>query len=112
MNKTLLIGNVGNAPSIKEFTSGSRSAIFDVGVNENTKDKDGNAIRSTEWFKCIAWNKTVDFIEKYVQKGSKVFVEGKLRSRTYINPDGLEAKTFELLVEKFELLTWAEKNEQ
>lgn len=109
MNKIMIIGNVGNNPSIKEFQSGSRSVMFDVGVHENVNDKEGNKVRSTEWFKCIAWNKTVDFIEKYVEKGSKVFVEGKFRSRTYIGHDGIEAKTYELLVEKFELLTWAEK---
>lgn len=103
------MGNIGNTPSIKEFTSGSKSAIFDVGVHENTKDKDGNPIRTTEWFKCIAWNKTVDFIEKYVEKGSKVFVEGKMKSRIHANPDGQEIKSYELLVERFELLTWAEK---
>lgn len=109
MNKVLIIGNVGNNPSIKEFTSGSRSVIFDVGVHENVNDKEGNKVRTTEWFKCIAWNKTVDFIEKYVEKGSKVFVEGKLRTRTYTTAEGAETKSFELLVEKFELLTWAEK---
>lgn len=106
MNKVIIMGNVGNAPSIKEFTSGSKSAIFDVGVHENTKDKDGVPIRTTEWFKCIAWGKTVEFIEKYVEKGAKCFVEGKLKSRTYTNNEGIEVKVWEVLVERFELLTW------
>lgn len=110
MNKVIIMGNVGNAPSIKEFGSGSRSAIIDVGVHETYKDKDGQTVKTTEWFRCIAWNKTVDFIEKYVEKGAKCFIEGKMKSRTYKATDGTDVKVWEVLVDRFELLTW-DKNQ-
>lgn len=104
------MGNVGNDPSIKTFGFDSKSAIIDVGVHETYKDKDGNAVKTTEWFKCIAWNKAVDFIEKNVHKGSKCFIEGKLKSRTYKNNEGVEVKVWEVLIDRFELLTW-DKNQ-
>lgn len=102
----MILGNLGGDPTYKQISGGSTVANFNVAVTENQKDKNGEVTKVTEWFRCIAWNKTADFINKYCKKGSKVFVDGKLKSRTFTNSEGIEQKVLELVTDRLELLTW------
>ena len=87
-NKVQLIGNLGNDPEIITLDSGKKLAKFSIATNETYKNAQGEKVTDTQWHNIIAWNKTADIIEKYVQKGNEVMVEGKLTSRSYETKEG------------------------
>jgi single-strand DNA-binding protein len=87
-NKVQLIGNLGNDPEIITLDSGKKLAKFSIATNESFKNAKGEKVQNTEWHNIVAWNKTAEIIEKYVEKGSEVAIEGKLTSRSYDDKDG------------------------
>ena len=87
-NKVQLIGNLGNNPEIMTLDSGKKLAKISIATNETYKNAQGEKVTDTQWHNVIAWNKTADIIEKYLQKGSEVAIEGKLTSRSYDDNDG------------------------
>ena len=87
-NKVQLIGNLGNDPEMVALESGKKLAKFSIATNESYKNAAGEKITDTEWHNVIAWNKTAEIIEKYLQKGNEVAVEGKLTTRSYETKDG------------------------
>jgi single-strand DNA-binding protein len=87
-NKVQLIGNVGREPEIVNLESGKKLAKFSVATNENYKNASGERVTDTQWHNIIAWGKTAELIEKYVNKGKEVGVEGKLTSRSWDDKDG------------------------
>ena len=78
VNKTILIGNLGADPEIKQIAGGNRVGKFNVAVTEKYKDSNGQKVENTTWFSCEVWNKMADVVEKYLRKGSKVYIEGKM----------------------------------
>lgn len=106
MNKILLIGNVGHTPEVKTVGD-TKVANFSLGVTERgyTK-KDGTRVEDkTEWFYCQVWRGQAEVVEKYVKKGDKLLVEGKMTSRKYTGNDGVEKTAWEVNVTNIELLT-------
>ena len=87
-NKVQLIGNLGNNPEIITLESGKKVAKFSIATNENYKNAQGEKVTDTQWHNIVAWNKTADIIEKYLEKGNEVALEGKLTSRTYETKEG------------------------
>ncbi|WP_282016824.1 single-stranded DNA-binding protein [Salegentibacter mishustinae] len=87
-NKVQLIGNVGREPEIVNLESGKKLAKFSVATNENYKNASGERVTDTQWHNIVAWGKTAELIEKYVNKGKEVGVEGKLTSRSWDDKDG------------------------
>ena len=87
-NKVQLIGNLGNNPEIITLESGKRLAKFSIATNESYKNADGEKVTDTQWHNIIAWNKTADIIEKYLEKGNEVAIEGKLTTRSYETKEG------------------------
>ena len=85
MNKVLLIGHVGKTPEIRylETPDHPNVAQFTLATTEARKAKDGTATKLTEWHNIVAWRGVADFVEKYIQKGSQVFIEGSLRTRSW-----------------------------
>lgn len=85
MNKVLLIGNVGKTPEIRylETPDHPKVAQFTLATSESRKAKDGTVTKLTEWHNIVAWRGVADFVEKYIQKGSQVFIEGSLRTRSW-----------------------------
>lgn len=85
MNKVLLIGFVGKAPEIRylETPDHPKVAQFTLATTESRKAKDGTVTKLTEWHNIVAWRGVADFVEKYIQKGSQVFIEGSLRTRSW-----------------------------
>ena len=101
LNRVQLIGNVGKDPEIRSVTSGDKVANFSLAMSESWKDKDGNKQEKTEWANIVVWGDgLVNVIEKYVQKGSKVFVEGKFVTRKY-EKDGQDRYTTEVVLSGF-----------
>ncbi|WAC02700.1 single-stranded DNA-binding protein [Lacinutrix neustonica] len=82
-NKVQLIGNVGNAPEIKTLESGKKVANFSIATNEFYKNSNGEKVQNTQWHNIVAWGKIAEIVDKYVDKGKEVAIEGKLTSRSY-----------------------------
>ena len=87
-NKVQLIGNLGNNPEIIALDSGKKIAKFSLATNETYKNAQGEKVTETEWHNIIAWNKTAEIVEKYLEKGKEVAIEGKLANRSYDDKEG------------------------
>ncbi len=87
-NKVQLIGNLGNNPEVINLDSGKKLAKFSIATNETYRNTQGEQIKDTQWHNVIAWGKTAEIIEKYLQKGNEVAIEGKLVNRSYDDKEG------------------------
>ncbi len=103
-NRVQLIGNLGQAPEIINLTSGKKLAKFSMATNEKFKNTHGEVITETQWHNIVAWGKTVDIIEKYLDKGKEVAVEGKLTNRSYETNEGEKRYITEIVINELQLL--------
>ncbi|MEO8069163.1 MAG: single-stranded DNA-binding protein [Flavobacteriales bacterium] len=104
VNKVILIGNLGADPEIRHLPSGIPVANFRIATSETFKDKTtGEKREQTEWHSIVAWRGLAEITEKYLKKGSKVYVEGKLRTRKW-EKDGIDRYTTEIQVDEMTLL--------
>ena len=87
-NKVQLIGNLGNDPEIINLESGKTLAKFSIATNDSYKNAKGEKITDTQWHNIVAWGRTATLVEKYLQKGKEVAIEGKLTSRSYETSTG------------------------
>ena len=88
LNKVLLIGNVGRDPEMRYTPSGSAVTSFSLAVNRRYTPPNGEPQEETEWFDITAWNRLAETCNNYVTRGMKVYVEGRLRSRSWVGQDG------------------------
>jgi single-strand DNA-binding protein len=103
-NKVQLIGNLGNNPEIITLDSGKKLAKFSIATNENYKNAKGEKVTDTQWHNIVAWNKTADIIEKYLEKGNEVAIEGKLTSRSYETKEGEKRYVTEVICSELLML--------
>ena len=103
-NKVQLIGNLGNDPEIITLESGKKLAKFSLATNESYKNSEGEKITNTDWHNLIAWNKTADIVEKYLNKGNEIAIEGKLTSRSYETKEGEKRYVTEVVVNELLML--------
>ncbi|MFD0963676.1 single-stranded DNA-binding protein [Pseudofulvibacter geojedonensis] len=87
-NKVQLIGNLGTQPEIIDLDGGRKLAKFSLATNDYYKNAKGEKIQQTEWHNVVAWGKTAQIIEQYVNKGQELAIEGKLTNRSYETKDG------------------------
>jgi single-strand DNA-binding protein len=95
-NKVQLIGNTGNAPEVKTLDSGKKLAKFSVATNEVYWNTKGEKITETQWHNIIAWGKQAEMVEKYVDKGTELVLEGKLINRSYTDQNGIKKYVTEI----------------
>ena len=105
MNKVLSIGHVGKTPEIRyrETPDHPKVAQFTLATTEARKAKDGTVTKLTEWHNIVAWRGVADFVEKYIQKGSQVFIEGSLRIRNW-ESKGQKVYRTEIIAEKLQFV--------
>jgi single-strand DNA-binding protein len=103
-NKVQLIGNLGNSPEIITLDSGKKLAKISIATNETYKNAQGEKVTDTQWHNVVAWNKTAEIIEKYLEKGSEVAIEGKLTSRSYEDKDGTKKYITEIVCNELLML--------
>jgi single-strand DNA-binding protein len=103
VNKVILVGNLGRDPEIRSFQNGGRVASFSIATSENWKDKSsGEKKERTEWHRISVLNdKLVEVVERYVKKGSKLYIEGQLETRKWTDKDGQEKYTTEVVLRPF-----------
>ncbi len=104
-NRVQLIGNVGNDPEIKTLENGRKLAHLNIATNERYTNDKGEKIEQTEWHRVTAWGKTAEIIEKYVEKGKEVGIEGKLIHRSYEDKNGEKRYVTEVVVNEILLLS-------
>ncbi|WP_029038172.1 single-stranded DNA-binding protein [Salinimicrobium xinjiangense] len=103
-NKVQLIGHVGQTPEIHTFESGRKKARFSIATNYSYKNAKGEKIEDTQWHNVIAWDKTAEIIENYVDKGKEIGLEGRLTSRSYDDKDGVKKYVTEIICNEVLLL--------
>lgn len=105
VNKVLLLGNLGKDPEIRTTPNGMTVATFSLATAERAKDSTGNWVDKTEWHNLVAFQRTAEIIRDYVKKGSQVFIEGKLQTRSWDDKTSGEKKyRTEILVNELTLL--------
>ncbi len=103
VNKVILVGNVGNDPEIRSFNNGGKVANFSLATSESWRDKQsGEKREKTEWHRvAIFQDGLVGVVERYVKKGSKLYIEGKLQTRKWTDRDGNDKYTTEVVLQGF-----------
>ena len=102
LNRATILGPVGKDPTTKTMNSGDKVANFSIATSENWTDKQsGEKKEKTQWHNIVVWGKLADIVEKYVRKGSKVFVEGAIETRKY-EQNGVEKYTTEIVLRGFD----------
>jgi single-strand DNA-binding protein len=105
LNKIMLIGNLGRDPEMNYTSSGKAVTKFSLAVSRRMKDAESGENREeTTWFTIVAWEGLADTCFKYLHKGSKVYIEGRMTSRKYVNKDGVEVTAWEVIARDMEML--------
>lgn len=103
-NKVLLIGNVGRDPEVRHLETGVAVATVTLATTERYKDKNGQYQDLTEWHTIVCWRNLAELAEKYINKGSQIFVEGRIRTRNWTDQNGQKRYTTEILADNIRLL--------
>ncbi len=105
VNQCAFIGVAGSDPKCRTFESGSKVANVNIAVSEKYKTRDGEVKENTEWIPLVFNDKLAEVAEKYIVKGTAVYVSGKWRTRKYTNREGVEISTTEIVVRELQLLS-------
>ena len=103
VNKVILIGNCGGTPQIR--TAGDQKvASFNLATTEKYKGKDGNMVESTEWHNITIWGRLAEVVERYVDKGTPLYIEGKIKTEKFTGKDGQEKFMTRIIASSLQLL--------
>lgn len=105
LNRCDFIGRLGKPPEVRYMQNGDAVATFSVACSESWKDKNGEKKEKTEWVNCVAWRKLGEICGKYLQKGSLVYVSGKMQTRTYDDKDGNKRYVTEIILHEMKMLS-------
>jgi single-strand DNA-binding protein len=104
LNKVMIICNLGKDPEMRFTANGSSVATFPVAVSRQVPSGEGERREETEWFSVVAWNKLAELCNQYLQKGRKVYVEGRLQTRSWDAPDGTKKYRTEVIAQEVQFL--------
>ena len=104
VNKVILIGNLGKDPEVRYLDSGVAVANFSLATTENYKNKEGERVSQTEWHNIVLWRGLAEVAEKWLKKGSSVYIEGKIRNRKWEDKEGNTRYTTEILGDNMTML--------
>lgn len=96
VNKVILVGNLGKDPEVRTLTNGAQIARFPLATSESYTNKDGQKVDLTEWHNIVAWRGLASISERFLKKGNKVYVEGRLRTRQYEDKEGVKKYSTEI----------------
>ena len=103
-NKVILIGNVGKDPEVRHLETGTAVASFTLATTERYKNRNGELQDQTEWHNIVCWRNLAELSEKYIKKGAQIFVEGKIRTRSWADQTGAKRYTTEIVADNIRLL--------
>ena len=110
LNKVMLIGNVGKDPEVRYLDgagqngAGRKVATFTLATSERYRDRNGDSRENTEWHNIVAWGQPADIVERFVKKGTQLYIEGRLRTRSWTDKTGNTRYTTEINVDNLQLL--------
>ncbi|MDA9227940.1 single-stranded DNA-binding protein [Flavobacteriales bacterium] len=104
VNKVILIGNLGKDPEVRYLDNGVAVANMSIATTENYKNKEGDRVSQTEWHDVVLWRGLAEIAEKYLKKGSSVYIEGKIRTNKWIDKDENTRYKTEILADKLNML--------
>jgi len=104
LNKVMLIGNAGKDPEVRHLESGVVKANFTLATTERYKDRNGEMKEQTEWHNIVCWRALADVVERFVKKGTQVYVEGKITTRQYTDQTGAVRYITEIVADGLQLL--------
>lgn len=110
VNKVILIGNLGKDPEVRYLDNGVAVANFSLATTESYKNKEGERVNQTEWHNIVLWRGLAEIAEKFLKKGSAVYIEGKIRSRKWEDKEGNTRYTTEILADNMTMLGKREDN--
>jgi len=104
VNKVILIGNVGRDPEVRYISANLPTTTISLATSETYTDKQGVQQTRTEWHRVVLWNSLASVAEKYVKKGSQLYIEGRLSTRTFTDKSGIQRTVTEVVAEEMKLL--------
>lgn len=104
VNKVILVGNVGKDPETRFSESGTAIANLTIATTNRFKNKQGQTQEDTEWHRVVAYGKLAEIIDKYVQKGKPLYLEGRLQTRKWTDKQGVDRYTTEIVAEQMQML--------
>lgn len=104
VNKVILVGNVGKDPEVRHLDSGVAVANFSLATSESYNAKNGERVTTTEWHNIVLWRGLAEVAEKYVTKGRQLYIEGKIRTRSYDDKDGNKRYITEIYGDQMQML--------
>ncbi len=105
VNKVILVGNLGKDPEVRSLENGAMVANFSMATSETYKDRTSGERKSiTEWHNVVVWRGLAEIAEKYLKKGSQIYIEGKLRSRQWQDKDGQNRYTTEIVADTMQMV--------
>jgi single-strand DNA-binding protein len=105
LNKIMLIGNLGKEPELQVTSDGTPLTRFSLAVNRSYKSSSGEKVEETEWFNIVAWRQLAEICERYLHKGSKVYIEGRLTQRKYTDREGIQRTAVDVIATDMEMLS-------
>jgi single-strand DNA-binding protein len=115
INKVILVGNVGQDPEIRytgDVNNGAKVATIRLATTERYRDRNNNLQEHTEWHNVVAWRGQADLVEKYVKKGTQLYIEGRLRSRTWEDQTGAKRYAIDIVADTIQLLGRRQDSQQ
>ncbi len=107
VNKVILIGNLGKDPEVRRLENGAVVASFSIATSETYTDKKtGEKRDNTDWHNIVVWRGLAEVTEKFIKKGMKVYVEGKLKTRSWQDKENVTRYTTEVVADELNILTW------
>lgn len=104
VNKVILIGNLGKDPELRNFEGGNVVANFSLATTEVFRDRNGNKVEQTEWHNIAMWGKLAEIAGKILRKGAKVYIEGRIKNRSWEDKEGHKKYITEIVADNFTLL--------
>ena len=104
VNKAIIIGRLGADPEIRYTPGGSTVANFNVATNRVWKDKDGSNKEETTWLRVVAWNRLAEIVKEYVKKGHRIYVEGRIQTRSWEDQNGQTRYMTEIVASQIQML--------
>ena len=111
VNKVILIGNVGADPEVKYLEGGVAVANVRLATTERYRNKNGENVDQTEWHTIVLWRGLAEIVEKYVRKGMRLYIEGRLRTRSWDDQNGNKRYTTEIWADNMQMLSYKQEGE-
>ena len=104
VNKAILVGNLGRDPELKYTPSGDALCTFSIATTYSWKDKDGNQQEKTEWHNIVAFKRLAEICGEYLKKGSQVYIEGRIQTRSWEDKDGVKKYFTDIVADQMKML--------